>query len=96
MENLKYIKDVCEFILLGDVVKATKYISPKLIVRAVRTRCGKKLSRKGENISVTLTIGKPNFEEREFIQLLQKSKEPFPIKKVQVKFYTAPKKSLKK
>jgi hypothetical protein len=33
------------------------------------------------------TIGKPNYEEREFIKKCKKAGEPFPVKKIQVKFY---------
>ena len=75
--------------LLGsnDVIKATGYINPKLIIRAVRKTWGRKLPRKGQNVEITLTIGRPNYAEREFIKTLKEAKEPFPVKKVQLKFY---------
>ncbi len=78
----------------GDVVRATKYISPTLIVRGVRTRVGKKIL--SGNIEVTLTIGKPNYLERDFIKLCKKAGEPFPVKKVQLKMYSPPRKKLKR
>lgn len=74
------------------IIKATKYISPKEIVRATRKTYGKKI-RHG-NIEIHLTIGRPNYAEREFIKLCQKAGEPFPIKKIQLK-YCNPKKKLR-
>ena len=85
---INYNKVVDSIINNNQVKKATEYISPKLIVRAVRTtyRAYKVGTRKGDNIEINLTIGKPNYVEREFIELCQKSGEPFPVKKVQLKF----------
>ncbi len=68
----------------SNVKRAVKYISPKMIARATRT--GKKAVRSG-NIEITLTIGKPNYLEREFIKLCNKAKEPYPIKIVQLKMF---------
>jgi len=79
------IQQVCEVVMGDKIVKATKYISPKLIIRAVRKCYHKKIS-KG-NIEISLTIGKPNWAEREFIKLCQKENKPFPIKDIQLKFY---------
>lgn len=78
--------EVVEAIINNEAIKATKFISPKLIVRATRKLYGKKII-KNHNIEITLTIGKPNWAEREFIKLCEKSGEPFPIKKVQLKLY---------
>lgn len=83
----KYYSDLVEIIInKPTVIKATKYIGPKEIVRAVRQTYKKFKPRKGENIQITLTIGKPNYAEREFIKLCQKVKEPFPVAGVQLKF----------
>ena len=72
-------------------VKATKFISEKEIIRAVRTRFQNKFSR--GNLEITLTIGKPNYLEREFIKVCKKAAEPFPVKKIQLKFLPAKKKN---
>lgn len=72
-----------------DVIKATKYISPTLLVRGVLKTykiSNRKPSEHG-NVQITLTIGKPNYVEREFITKLKKVKEPFPVKKVQLKHW---------
>lgn len=69
----------------NTVTKATKYISPNLIIRLTRRTYGKKINKQG-NIEVSLTIGKPNFLERKFIKDCVKAKEPFPVKMIQLKF----------
>ncbi len=79
---------------VDKVVKATEYISPKLIVRAVHK--GVKHFRKTDNMEIILTIGKPNYAEREFIKLCQKANEPFPIKKIQLKMFNPKKKNVLK
>ena len=80
---------VIEALLINKASKATMYLSPKEIIRVTRTRftnpkSGKKYFERG-NVELTLTIGKPNYAEREFIKLCLKAKEPFPIKKIQFK-----------
>jgi len=81
MEN---INNIISTLINEKALKATQYISPKKIIRAVRTRSGNKLM--AGNIQITLTIGEPNYLEREFIKACKKSNEPFPIKKIQLKF----------
>jgi len=60
-------------------------LSDKVIVRASRQMHGKKLSNQG-NLTVILTVGKPNYAEREFIAVCKKAGEKFPLKKVVLKF----------
>ncbi len=93
---MSYYNQVIEAITNSSVpvIKATKYISPKEIIRATRKLWGKKIV-KGQNIEITLTIGKPNYAEREMIKLCQKAGETFPIKMVVCKLYNAKKKVLK-
>ena len=78
------VRDVVKWATNGIVYNATKYLSPKLIVRAVRKRYKGKLL-KNQNLELSLVIGRPNFAEREFIKDCLKAKEPFPIKPVQIK-----------
>jgi hypothetical protein len=80
-----FYTEVIRDLLVFGAVKATKYINPKLIVRATRKLCHGRFDR--GNIEIILTFGRPNYIEREFIKLCQKAKEPFPIKKVQLKLY---------
>ena len=79
---LKAVNEVVHW-LQGDVYSAAKYLSSTLVVRAVRKRYSGKLM-KG-NAEISLVIGKPNYEQREFIKDCKKAKEPFPVKKVQIK-----------
>lgn len=83
MTNPPY-NELIKTLVATGAIKATKYIAPNEIARAVRTRYGKSFSR--GNLEITLTHGKPNFREREFIQKCQKAKEPFPVKKIQLQF----------
>ena len=80
----KAISQLVEVILEGGAVRATKYFSDKLIIRAARRTYGGKIV-KG-NTEIVLTIGKPNYQEREFIKKCKKAGEPFPVKKVQIKW----------
>ena len=74
------VASVVEAVLRFKIHKATKYLSPTLVVRAtVPLFRGKRdMSAK----TLVLTIGKPNFLERKFIKTLLKAKEPFPVKRV--------------
>lgn len=89
-ESIDSVIEVVDAIVNGKgVIKATKYISPTLLVRGVmktyKVRDRKPAS--DGNLEITLTIGKPNYVEREFIAKCKKVKEPFPIKKVQLKHW---------
>lgn len=85
-ERSKYFAEVADCVLSGDgVYKATKYISDSLTLKATRKRYkGKCFNNKV--IDLVFTLGKPNYEERKFIKLLLKAGDPFPVKKVQLKF----------
>lgn len=67
----------------------TYYVDPKYTIRI--TRPYKPVSRARYQGFVT-TIGAPNYLARAFIKQAVKAKEPFPIKKIQVKFYPKKKK----
>lgn len=83
---------VVNAILQGEkVVRATKYLSTKLVVRAVRTRYGGKIRK---DIEITLSVCPPNYVEREFIEDCRKAGEPFPVKKIQLKVLDAATKKL--
>ena len=73
-ERSKACTEMVEEIIIGGAYKATKYLSDKLTVKATRKRYKGKL-RKGENVDIVLTIGKPNYEEREKIKRAKKAKQ---------------------
>lgn len=82
--NRTDVRRVVEAVLeLENVRQATVFRSPTLTVRATRRW---KHGRDFHN-EIMLTIGRPNFAEREFIRDCQKAGEPFPVRKIQLKFY---------
>lgn len=83
----EYISTVVGIAANNSVIRATKYVSPKVVVRAVRKRYGKRINKRG-NVEIILTIGRPNYIEREFVKLCQKAKVPFPVREVQIKLYS--------
>jgi len=89
------ITNVVEQLLRMNAVKATKYLAPNHIVRATRKRYSLMNGPKQSTIEITLTIGKPNYAEREFVKACKKAGEPFPVKKVQLRFAAPTKSGLK-
>jgi hypothetical protein len=74
-----------------DVRQATSYESEKLVVKATAQTYGKNGKRKRPDLRTNretflVTVGAPNYAEREFIKQLVKAGEPFPVKKIQLKF----------
>ena len=90
---LNAISGVVDILLRANAIKAVKFLSPKLIVRAVRKTFDKKISA-DSNVEILLTIGRPNYVERAFIKVLQKAGEPFPVNKIQLKLYNPKPKKL--
>ena len=84
---------VCTVAYFPEVRKVTHYHSPVETVKATAT--GRR--RVGERqVSILVTIGKPNYAERKFIKLCQKAGVPFPVRKVQLKYWPAKKSAKKK
>ncbi len=78
-------QQVVQALLSNKARRATKYVSEKEIIRAVRPCYKGRLPRKGSNLEVVLTHGRPNYEERQFIRKCKKAGEPFPVRKIQLK-----------
>lgn len=70
-------------LLVPKLKKATKYLHPKLVVKA--TRIGK-FDARMKTVEFKVTVGAPNYQERKFIKLCEKAGEKFPIRKVQLKY----------
>lgn len=81
----KVFADLTEIILEGGAVRATKYLEENQVVTATLRRYGGKPPRKGANLEILFKIGRPNYQEREFIKKCKKSGEPFPVKNIQLK-----------
>jgi hypothetical protein len=83
------ISQTVEVLLLNKAKRTTKYISEKLVVSAQRKSWGNKIDGRDRTTEIVMKIGAPNYLEREFIKKAKKAGEPFPIKKVQIKFFPA-------
>jgi len=68
-ERSKACAEMVEEIIVGGAYKATKYLSDKLTVKATRKLYKGK---PGKTFDIVLTIGKPNYEERERIKRAKK------------------------
>lgn len=67
-----------------DARQAVVYQSPYTCVKVTRQF---KPNKRNTRESFVLTIGRPNAAGEKFVKLCQKAGEPFPIRKVQLKFY---------
>jgi len=83
-QRSKVFAVLAECILVAGAYKATKYLNEKLTIKATKKRYKKGVVHGA--IDIVFTVGKPNYEEREFIKKCKKAGEPFPVKKIQVKF----------
>lgn len=79
----KLFGQLAELILEGGAKQATKYLSPRLTVKA--TFQGRR-RRDDTQSTILFTVGRPNYAERRFIRACQRSGERFPLAKVQLKW----------
>ena len=76
---------LAEAILQAGAKRATKYLSEKLTVKA--TLHGKRMNRaEVSNRTMVVSVGRPNYAERQFIRQCKRAGEPFPIKRLQLKW----------
>ena len=69
------------------VYRATLFLSDQLTVKA--TRIGR-ASTHTRAVNARITMGRPNYAERAFIKKCKAAGEPFPVRKVQLKFIKRP------
>ena len=67
--------------------QAIVYVAPNFVVKATRQS---KPTLRTRSETFLLTVGRPAYLERRFIKACFKAGEPFPVKKVQLKFYRTP------
>jgi hypothetical protein len=79
------IGDTVAALINANARRATFYQSPKAVITATRRF---KPYKRANSIDICLKIGKPNYRERQFIKMCLKAREPFPVRKVQLKFWT--------
>lgn len=84
MNQYQAISRVVQACYERKVRQATIFLAPQFVVKATRRFRPDKRSFHEE---ILLTLGKPNSKERQFIRLCLRVKEPFPVKKMQLKWY---------
>jgi hypothetical protein len=69
--------------------KAVVYLDEKTTIKVSRM-----FPKDGRNTrtSLMLSFGSPSYEERQFIKLCKKAGQPFPVRKIQLKWYKPKKK----
>jgi hypothetical protein len=77
------IKETTNAILLGGAKRATKFLSVKDTVKA--TLQGKYDSR-ARQTTILVTVGRPNYNEQEFIDQCREVNKPFPIRKLKIQW----------
>jgi hypothetical protein len=86
--QMSAVKAVVEACLGSDTREpartAIKYLSPELTIRASRQFKAKK---KEKRTTIVLSIGEPNYAETEFIKKCMAAGEPFPVRKIQLRWY---------
>ena len=73
---------------IGAVLKgarrATQYLAHNYIVKATGQH---KPNRRSRSQTIIVTVGDPNYAEREFVKRCKKTGEPFPVKKMQLRHW---------
>ena len=87
----KHFATVCGALAASDAKTAIKIIDEKTIVKAIYRFKPKARSRQEEMV---VTFGAPDYRTARLIKSFKKAGEPFPVKKVQFRFY--PKKKVKR
>ena len=78
------IARVVEAVLELQCRKAFIVLSPDMVVTAARRHPPRRNAR---STTVVLTVGKPNYAVRKFIRMCRAAGEPFPVRKIQLKWY---------
>lgn len=78
-----HVATALQSLISTGAYRATKYLDLKHTVKI--TRQGP-TDRRAKTETFLVTIGSPNYAERKFIKTLVAADEPFPVRKVQLKF----------
>lgn len=93
--QLRHVNDVVRMLLAYQVKTATKFITPKLVVRAHRITIQGRIDRRERSVDIRVKIGIPNYHERLFVKDCIKAGEPFPVKKVRLAHFRVIKRKAK-
>ena len=68
-----FFSELAECILVGGAYKATKFINPKLTIKATRKRLKGKIDKRSKIVEILFTVGAPNYKEREYLKKEKKA-----------------------
>jgi hypothetical protein len=72
------VSELVDYVLNKGAYKATTYLSKDFTVKATRKRYDGKINKRARTVDIILTIGKPNYEERERMKRAKKNGWDFP------------------
>lgn len=77
----------------SEIRQGTIYASANKTIKVthIHNRSVSRKPRVDSNMDLRVTIGRPNYPERKFIKMCKRAGEPFPVKKIQFKFFPAKK-----
>lgn len=75
-------------LLMPDLHKATRYLTPKLTIKATRQH---RATSRTTRHTILVTVGTPNYFERRIIKASLKAGTCFPLKSTYHEFYSKPK-----
>ena len=87
----KILGQLLTAVVAPNVYRSTAYCSPTTVMKLTRRRFNGKLPKgRARGETMLLTIGTPNYRERQYIKLCRKAQEPFPLRKVQLTLLPQP------
>ena len=81
----RWFNQVVEALLETGAAQAVKYVSVNETIQATRIRYGGG-GRRRAPIEIRVTGGRPNYLARRFIKACRRAGEPFPVKRIQLRY----------
>lgn len=78
------MRSVVGALLESESKRVTKYLSPTFTIKATRVN---EVDRRYKRETFVVSVGRPNFAEREFIKAATAAGEPFPVHRIQHKAF---------
>lgn len=88
MLNCKDVDKTVRALLTAQCYSATKFLSATQVIRVTHPRYAcrnTQWSKRARRLDLRLTIGEPNYRERQFIAACKKAGEPLPVRKIQLR-----------
>ena len=83
--GIAWFNDLARELVSTGARQAIKYLTPLRVVQATRlTYRGRFLPRGG--LHIVFTAGRPNYLARRFIKFCRRAGEPFPVKRIQLRY----------